>query len=714
MANVEEIVSLFNKLESDNSERRDSYDEVVKFYGGDSYRDIKKKGFLAGITNQIQSIFHSNPRDEDVELKTPINIVKPAIENKVAYLALPPTIRVIEPPDTLAPQAEAEQPQITPGQPAPQAAPEEEVLSPEEWSIDLADRLENVIQSLLKFANMPRRCRDAAWSMAAMDGAVLGVWPDLRKGLPRIFTRTPQDFYPVAYDPDGLELAKALWMEKIPGEEVFARWGNKNYMDEKEVEVIQYIDEKNYCTVLNKTEWAHAPIENKMGLVPIVCVGSLGLPGMIFGSTNIKDAIPVAKLINTHMQLTEEMAAAIVKPTIAVRDPINVPDGIAIGEGGVITMGASGGVDLLGPLSLPNAWWQLGSVLQSWFDLIADNPAVLRAEGGGSLITGKGFNAQLGPIAARMQTNLEILMGGWRQVIKYMLLMWADFPGTNTTVTASGIKSKETFYFKAEPKDFFVDGQIWTEVDVFLEAQAYIDRQGNTVELMQLVQNELISIDTAMDNIPLVGNKKRERAKINRDRQWKSEGLAIQNQAANSPMTANPNMADQQMINYGMERGLVGEAGPPGQREGDPNFGVTPESAAPMGEMGMGEEDVMDILKDFFANIPKLKGSVWIGGAPILNPQAFSDENWKVTVWVEVAQDKGTITRAAEKVPEIYGHLTFIVGQPDPKEGAIQVASASPEEGMMEEGIPPEGMPEGADMMGLPPEMLNPPEEEMV
>jgi YidC/Oxa1 family membrane protein insertase len=70
--------------------------------------------------------------------------------------------------------------------------------------------------------------------------------------------------------------------------------------------------------------------------------------------------------------------------------------------------------------------------------------------------------------------------------------MWANFPGMKA-VTSSGIKAKEPFYLKAEPSDFMIDGELWTEVDVFLQAQSYMDRQGNAVEIMQLYQREKVN-----------------------------------------------------------------------------------------------------------------------------------------------------------------------------------------------------------------------------
>jgi hypothetical protein len=382
---------------------------------------------------------------------------------------------------------------------------------------------------------------------------------------------------------------------------------------------------------------------------------------------------------------------------VAITDPLNVSNFVAIGKGGVIEMNAGGKVELLGPLTLPNAFWQLGATLQNWLDVVTDNPAVLRGESGSSIVTGKGFNSQLGPIAARMQTRLEIVMSAWRQTLKYALMMWADFPGINGPLKASGTKNNETFYIEANPQDFFVDGKIWTELEVFLSAQSYIDRQGNSVELMQLVQNELISRDTAMDNLSWVTNKKRENANIDRDREWKAKGMAIAQAAAQSPMTANVPLGAQEQTNYGLERGMMGETGPPPGPEAAAGVPPGPETGAPVEGMTMGAEtppdtanQLVSVMQEFFSSIPKLKGSVWFGGDPILAPEKFASDQWSVTVWVTDPLDQGTITRAAEKVPDVYGHIKFIQGAPSPEEKAIQVAGGAPAQEPPPAGPPPE------------------------
>jgi hypothetical protein len=296
-------------------------------------------------------------------------------------------------------------------------------------------------------------------------------------------------------------------------------------------------------------------------------------------------------------------------------------------------------------------------------------------------------------------------------VIKYMLMMWKDFPGMKP-VTATGIKMKESFYINATPQEFLVNGEMWTEVEVFLSAQSFMDRQGNTVEIMQLYQNELIDWDTAVDNLQQITNKKRTRARIDKDRQWKAEGMAIANSAANSAMTANVDPGAQQRTNYGLERGFMGETGAMPGPEAEASAAAPPVdmgSAIPLEQAGNVPQgnsggEIVTVLQDFFASIGKLNGAVWFGGDPIVRPEMLSGDKWIVDVWVTDPQDKGTITRAAQNVEVIYGHLRFHTGEPSPEEKAIQVSqgSAPPSGGTPGTGAPPSP---GGLAEGLPPEI---------
>jgi hypothetical protein len=295
--------------------------------------------------------------------------------------------------------------------------------------------------------------------------------------------------------------------------------------------------------------------------------------------------------------------------------------------------------------------------------------------------------------------------------------MWANFPGM-TSVKTSGVKMKESFYMEATPEEFLINGEMWTEVDVFLQAQSYMDRQGNAVEIMQLYQNELIDWDTAVDNLQQVTNKKRTRSRIDKDRQWKAEGMATAQAAAQSAMTANTPLASQEKTNYGLERGFMGETPPMPGPEAQMTEGAAPMMGNPEEGLAPEGEDLVQVLRDFFSGIPKLKGSVWFGGDPILAPDKIASDKWTVNVWVTDPIDKGTITRAAENVEVIYGHIRFVTGAPSPEEEAIQVAGGgqaqvppqaeSPESAPVpaEGGTPPEeAMPEDLASM-IPPEMM--------
>ena len=54
---IVQVVEKKKELENRDSARNSSYDEVLTFYGGDTYKNIKKKGFIAGITQALSSIF---------------------------------------------------------------------------------------------------------------------------------------------------------------------------------------------------------------------------------------------------------------------------------------------------------------------------------------------------------------------------------------------------------------------------------------------------------------------------------------------------------------------------------------------------------------------------------------------------------------------------------------------------------------------------------
>ena len=79
MSDIDEVVNLFVELEKRDSARNKSYEQVPIFYGGKNYPDTVKQGYISGVTAATSSIFNPRPSDEDVELRTPINLVKPAI-----------------------------------------------------------------------------------------------------------------------------------------------------------------------------------------------------------------------------------------------------------------------------------------------------------------------------------------------------------------------------------------------------------------------------------------------------------------------------------------------------------------------------------------------------------------------------------------------------------------------------------------------------------
>ncbi len=609
------------QLEADESGRNDSYDRVLKHYGGSSYRDRKKRGYWL---RDFVSIFRKRAADEDIDSSAPINLIRPAILSKVAYMGLPPTTRVPEP-----------------------------MMDDEDAAIEFADKQEKAYLGLQRASNFPRRCYDMAWFQGAMGGAALGIWPDMRHKRPKIFVRGPQHFYVIPYDDDGLEIAKCLWVDEMRGLDIAAKWGAKKYEgDANTYDVIQYIDEEQLTVIVDDKEEVDS-IQNVLGFVPVVCIGNIGVPGTPFGDTDVEPGIELAEEINYRVALGDEQAAAMINPTIAVKQPLEVPDDLVLGQGGRITMGPQGDVQLLGPLPIPESYWHSLQNLERWFDAVTDNPAALRGEQMGNVISGKGFNAMLSPLTARLQIRGNIIYPAIEQMNRYMMKMWWKFPDFQAPQKLAGFRGKEFFQIEVEPEEFVIDKDIYTENEVFLTSQSYLDRQGTDVELMQLYQNELISWDTVVENLPYVANKPRERRRIEKDRQWKAEGMAMANQVANSAMTANPDLGAQERTSYGLERGFMGEMPTPPMPEGEMPTGA-PATGAPAEAPPEEGPELIDAIVAIFEDVPKLKGRVWVGGTPLIDPEAMGGEDWVVTVWLEDPADKATIVNyVKQKAPEL-------------------------------------------------------------
>ena len=666
MASRADIVKLKTELEGRDGARNASYDKVLAHYGGGTYRSRKREGFWRRVT----SAFNRRAEDEDINTTTPINLVRPTILSKIAYMGLPPTTRVPEPP-----------------------------MDDEDAAIEFADRQEKAYLGLQAASNFPRRCYDMAWFQGAMGGAAVGVWPDIGKKRPRIFVRGPQNFYVVPYDDDGLEIAKCLWVDEMFGTDIAVRWGLRKYEgDTKSYDVIQYIDDKQMTVIVDDKVEAFS-IDNVLGFVPVVCIGNIGVPGTPFGDTDVEPGIPLSDEINYRMALEDEQAAGQVNPIIIAKGG-SIPENLAIGQGGRIETSADGSVELLGPLPIPASFFESMKMLERWYDAVTDNPAALRGESMGNIISGKGFNAMLSPMTARLQIRRSLIDPSLVQVNRYMMEMWWKFPKfKDAPLRLSGRKGRDFFTDEFSAEEFLIDGKMYTENEVFLSPQSYLDRQGTDVELMQLYQNELISWDTVVENLPYVQNKARERRRIEKDRQWKAEGMAMAQQMANSSATANPDLGAQERTNYGLERGFMGEMGAPPMPEASggapgPMPGAPAEAGSPPPEEG---PELIDAIVEVFAGIPKLKGKVWIGGDVLLDPEAMGGEDWSITVWVELGEDKATIVNhIKQSAPELYGHLKFNIGAPGGDEPTVQVVGGEE----MPEEPGPEAMPE---MPGMPP-----------
>jgi hypothetical protein len=119
--------------------------------------------------------------------------------------------------------------------------------------------------------------------------------------------------------------------------------------------------------------------------------------------------------------------------------------------------------------------------------------------------------------------------------------------------------------------------------------------------------------------------------------------------------------------------------------------------------------EVIDVIVEALAEIPRLKGQVWVGGDVLLSPESVTpDGDWTVTIWLEDPVDKATISNYLRKnLPELYGRVEYRAGEPSGEEPAIPVGEteeeppfANPEQ-VPEQMMAANQMPEELELSGM-------------
>lgn len=667
--NPTDIIELREELKGKASTRESLYDEIENACGG-SFEDRAMEGAFPKDEPA------STPDRIDSDRENPeivVNLLWPIIEAKRAFIGQIPNVRVPKPPS---------------------------------GNIALAEKAERVILGIWNFSNMSRRFSDIGLYCPAYGTAVGVVWPDLENERPRILIRSPRGFYPTPKDDDGYELFSAIFVSKYTGKQAAKLYNKKQLADYDDVEILQYIDDKEITTV-SDDGLALKTIRHKLGFCPIVSIPNIGWPNSPFGESDIARALKLQKEVNYTYGLNVSIMEHILSQPIILEGAENFPeDGLPMGPRDTVEITMGGRAYRLPPLSVPYDMFRIQQDLQSQLNSVSDAPAALRSEWDNSgTVTGRAFTSMLGPVQARMKIRLDTIYPAIEKLNRMCFQMYeAMFPGDHSVY---GWQNKKPFTETFNIKEF----EGWYENDVFLDPAQFFDEQSRFVMILQGIQNQIISKETARRHFPLIDDAEAEREQINKEVMENIQQAQAAQMAAESPATMNAPMNEPGKTAFSLERGYLGEVPPAsipgglGEMTGGSPTGGTPS-----------EDVVVQQAADLMRDIPKIHGNVYLVGG-IIDGVYGPDENIEIALTDNT--DKQTISNYVRTTaPELHGKMEFlsVTGTPDEpyidcspgtsgydiqnKEDLVGTENPeSPEAGLLMGGIPEAGKEEQAQVL---------------
>ena len=458
----------------------------------------------------------------------------------------------------------------------------------------------------------------------------------------------------------------------------------------------QYIDEKQIVTIVADA-YRVGQIENKWNFVPVVIIPNESFGEGPWGESDIEWVIPLQAEHNYRSTLQNALLSLMQMQPVAIEDGDNVPEQVAMGALDSINVNPGGRVYRVNPPVVPMQVFQAQSELISQIDRVGQVPPVMRGEFAGNVLTGKGVSALQGP--SQMQYNIKAneIYPAMAMLNKMAMRMWAArWPGQHTVYAVETKKNgdQDMLVEKFDPLEF----EGWVENVVTVDTSTYFDMQAKFMMNLQAVQNRLKSRTTASGEMPGVDDPEEEQALI---KQEFADDIAMQQQATQQDQAnPQPDMGAQVSTQRGLQHGTTGKVPPP-----EPIAGTEPPPAPKPGE---GSTLLQDMIL-FFSEVPKLTGKVWLAGNVVSDPSyAVESPNYNgIEVFLEVPNDKASInTTMRTKYPEVFGHIVYHNGEPNPNEPSILVfdpsTEAATEQLPSQEGEPaPTGPPpEMAGVMG--------------
>jgi hypothetical protein len=594
---LEQIVQLKNLLAGDDAVRHENYDTIIKATDGNYYDRISTT-----TAEKWQGILYDDRDDtraDHFRVKLTVNLLNPVIEAKRALWSVLPQIR----------------------------CPYRDL---EAESLINSDRLEQTYRYLWKKSRMGEVLGNAGFFCAQLGTTVLVVYPDFRAHRPKVVARSPYGFYGIPGDIEqsGTEWLKVFFVTKMP-----ARQARAMYFKQRDeipdssalLDVIEYWDEDVKVTFIEQgLVQVSDVVVNKLGFVPVVTIPNIAKPGHWDGRDDVSDAIPIVSQLNKRFNMENH----------ALSDMMGSPwEALGSDDGQVLTLDpdginrfpVNGGLRKSQTNNLSYQIFQSNQQLREYIDSVTDFPEVMRSMFGGSIATGKGINALMGPLQARMELRGRYTYPRLEIINEMMIKLWKSYFGEESHVIMGSDKNGRFSYeINLDEFEGFYDNE------VFLDSASYFDIQSRALVGLQMIQNNALSVKSYVEQLnPFVENATQELEQIKKEQMERIQLAMAGQMMMQGPMGQQPDLAAPTAENRALEQGNLGmlePAPPPPGVDQDIGKGGLPTDMGEVGANiqtpwgpqteleGAADQELMQIA-DLIRATPNVKGQVFLTGS---------------------------------------------------------------------------------------------------
>ena len=561
-----------------------------------------------------------------------------------------------------------------------------------------ADLREAIIQSVWSDSNMVIQFVEDTHYRTLYGSTAVYVMPEPSQKRVRIRVRPPYRCHS-RYKMDGSLLHHLAWDMDEETEMLAEMYpGIKRFLKGERVagrvrfpttmRVTEWNDENNRIFLIDDTWYPDLPlIEHNWGFVPGTVIPNVLGTGSIWARSDAQQVIHLSQMISELMSMSYDAVFQKVYDEVVAfsEKPISQ---LSAGPFELTQIHDTGGrLELMhSGMALPDIQSSLGN-LERYGRLVGGWPEVLSGEMDSSYISGKAFSAAQGPVAARAAIRHKISAVHYQKINVFALLLYDMlFPTSEIAMWNMDLSLADSAFPNAAKKaakelNFVPSRDIAGQYENVLQfLPAGTDRYRQTVEWLQWLEAEVISLDWMRDQIPgldtvAIDQQIRQRLMEKAELQARAQGI-LQKQQMEMQMQMMAAQAGAQPP--GAPSGAGGAAGaqqpqPPTQVGGQERItlaqgpGARQREALGPGAQGPGPAPrprnrvTLAEAKQAFSRVRRILGEVFLGGAIV----ATGYTDGQIEVWVTVPDDKGTLINGT-----VYGAQKRLLFHPL-KEGEV-------------------------------------------